>query len=212
LKQILKTFILLSFFVSFSFAQNPFIINDGGLIDKRAEEKIFQIGSEVKAKLNVNLYVDVQQDNGLDIKLPRKERIAKMRQLEQEKVKNLKKPYAVLAISIEQLYASILMSDDVKKILDKDDILDGYVIPLLASKDKNTLFAKTSAAVLNGYAQMADSLAESRNIKLQSSIGSGGKIASTIWKMVMYTIVLFGIIFYAIIIMRERKFKKKGRK
>jgi hypothetical protein len=106
------------------------------------------------------------------------------------------------------MYANILMTDDLKNIIDKDDILDGYVIPLLASKDKNTLFAKTSAAVLNGFAQIADSIAKSKNIKLKSSIGNEGKVAGTIWKMLMYTLVLTGIILYAVIIMREKKYKK----
>jgi hypothetical protein len=201
-----------SFFVSLLAANNSFILNDSSLIDQRAEEKIFQIGSEVKSKLNVNLYIDLKEDNGLDIKLPREERIEKMRQIEQDLIKALPKPYAVLTISVEQLYASILMSEDLKEIIDKDEILDGYVIPLLASKDKNTLFAKTSAATLNGYAQMADSIAASQNIELTSSIGSGGKVASTIWKMVMYSFVLIGIILYAVIVMRERKYKKEAQK
>lgn len=210
LKSIIKILIFITCFVDGAFANISYIISDGGLIDQRAGEKIFQIGSEVKTKLNVNLYLDVKEDNGLDIKLPREERIAQMRQIEKELVKDLKKPYAVLTIAVEQLYASILMSNDLKTIIDKDDILDGYVIPLLASKDKNSLFAKTSAAALNGYAQMADSIAKSQNIELVSSIGSGGKVASTIWKMVMYTLVLGGIILYAIIVMRERKYKKEA--
>ena len=100
------------------------------------------------------------------------------------------------------------MSDDLKNIIDRDDILDNYVIPLLASKDKNTLFAKTSAAVLNGFAQMADSIANSQNIKLDSSIGSEGKTASSIWKVFMYTLVVIGLFSYVVIILRERKYKK----
>jgi alpha-beta hydrolase superfamily lysophospholipase len=35
-----------------------------------------------------------------------------------------------------------LFSDELKEVLDKNDILNGYVVPLLASKDKNTHFAK----------------------------------------------------------------------
>jgi hypothetical protein len=197
---------------TFAFANNPYILSHDGLIDQRAQDKIFQIGSEVKSKLNVNLYAYITENNGIDIKLPREERIVLMKQFEAQMLQNLPKPYAVVAIATDQLYTNILMSDDLKDILDKDDILDGYVIPLLASKDKNTLFAKTSAAVLNGYAQMADSIAASQNIELLSSIGSGGKVASTIWKMVMYTLVLGGIILYAIIIMRERKYKKEAQK
>jgi hypothetical protein len=209
-----KSFILIAFFIlhTFAFANNPYILKHDGLIDQRAQDKIFQIGQEVKSKLNVNLYAYITENNGIDITLPREERIVLMKQFEKDMVKDLPKPYAIVAISTDQLYTNILMSEDLKDILDKDDLLDGYVIPLLASKDKNTLFAKTSAAVLNGYAQMADSIAASQNIELLSSIGSGGKVASTIWKMVMYTLVLGGIILYAIIIMRERKYKKEAQK
>jgi ABC-type antimicrobial peptide transport system permease subunit len=101
-----------------------------------------------------------------------------------------------------------LLSDDLKDIVDKDDVLGGYVIPLLASKDKNSLMAKASAATLNGYAQIADSIAAYKNIKLKSSIGNEGKVTGTIWKVFMYTMVVTGIVLYVVIIMREKKYKK----
>ncbi len=188
--------------------QNPYILTHDGLIDTRAQGKILEIGNESKKRLGVNLYIDVKENNGINPKEKRDIRKTLMKQKEKEIIKNLKKPYAVLAISINQLYANILMSDDLKKIIDKDDILDNYVIPLLASKDKNSLFAKTSAAVLNGYAQIADSVALSQNIKLDSSIGSQGKVASSIWKVFMYTLVLVGLFSYVVIILRERKYRK----
>jgi hypothetical protein len=190
---------------------NSYIITDDGLIDERAQEKIIQIGDEVKAKLGVNLYIDLKENNGIDRKLERNIRVDMMKNIEADLVKNLQKPYAVLTIAVDLTYANILMSDDLKSIIDRDDILDGYVIPLLASKDKNTLFAKASAACLNGFAQMGDSIAESKNITLDSSIGSEGKVAGTIWKMFMYTLVLSGIILYAIILLRERKYKKEAK-
>jgi hypothetical protein len=187
---------------------NSYILTHDGLIDQRAQNKILEIGDEVKLKLQTNIYIDIKEDNGLNIELPRAERIKLMKIIEKKLVKDLKPPYAILTIAVNQLYANILMSNDLKDVINKDDILDGYVIPLLASKDKNTLFAKTSAATLNGFAQLADSVAKSKNIKLNSSIGSEGKVAGTIWKMFMYTLVLTGIILYAVIVMREKKWKK----
>lgn len=192
--------------------EDRYILSDDGLLDPRAKEKILQIGAEAKEKLGVNLYLNIQEDNGINRATPREERIQQMRQQEANLIKDLKKPYAVLSIVIEQTHTNILLSDELQTIIDKDDILSSYVIPLLASKDKNTLFAKTSAAALNGFAQMGDSVAASKNISLESSIGSQGKVASTIWKMFMYTIVLTGIVLYAIIIMRERKYKKQREK
>jgi len=102
------------------------------------------------------------------------------------------------------------MSDDLASVVDKDSVLDEYVIPLLAAKDKNLLSSKVSAASLNGYAQIADVIAEHKQISLLSSIGSEGKTASTIWKVFMYTLVVAGIILYFIIIMREKKIKAKS--
>lgn len=203
----IKAFFILTVFISSLYA-NPFILTHDGLVDQRAQDKIFQIGSEVKSKLNVNIYIDIKENNGIKMSLSREDRIKQMKKIEKQIVKGLKKPYAVLAISIDQMYASVLMSDDLKDKIDKDDVLDGYVIPLLASKDKNTLFAKTSAACLNGYAQIADSLADSQNIKLESSIGSEGKTAGTIWRVFIYTVVTIGILLYTLIILRERKYKK----
>jgi len=201
-------FVLLITVVNMQANQHPYILTHDGLIDARAQDKILEIGNETKTKLNVNLYIDIKENNGINPKEDRAVRQKQMKVKEQEIVKNLQKPYAVLTISIDQLYTNILISDDLKDIIDRDDILDNYVIPLLASKDKNSLFAKTSAAVLNGYAQMGDSIASSQNIKLDSSIGSEGKTAGTIWKVFMYTIVVIGLLSYVVIIMREKKYKK----
>lgn len=201
-------FLLLITLSNLQAIQNSYIISHDGLVDVRAQNKIFEIGNESKSKLHVNLYIDIKENNGINPKEDRQIRQKQMKEKEQLIVQNLEKPYAVLSIAIDQLYANILMSDDLKDIIDRDDILDNYVIPLLASKDKNSLFAKTSAAVLNGYAQMADSIANSKDITLESSIGSEGKTASSIWKVFMYTLVVIGLFSYVVIILRERKYKK----
>lgn len=191
-----------------------YILNTGGLIDERAAQKINTIGTEVNTKLGVNIYLDVKGDNGINPDLPLKERIAVMKQKEEElivqvqKDMNQSKSFVILTLSLDQKYTNILMSDDVKTIINKNSILDEYVIPLLAAQDKNTLNSKVSAATLNGYAQIADSLATEKNIILESSIGSEGKTASSIWRVFMYTLVVSGIILYFIIIMREKKIKK----
>lgn len=206
----LKTTILfVSLFLSSLYANNPYILLHDGLIDQRAQDKIAQIGAEVKSKLNVNLYVFMKENNGVDLKLPFDQRQDLMHKYNQNIIKDLKGSYAVLVVILDQMYATVLLSDDLQNIIDKNEIRDEYVTPVLASKDKNTLFTKTSAASLNGYAQMADMLAESQGLKLESSIGSGNKTFSTIWKMLMYTLVLGGIIIYAIIIMKEKKYKKQ---
>ena len=195
---------LLLFLCSNLSAQN-FILNDDSLIDDRAKEKINQIGNEAKSKLGVNIYLYTKSTLGLEENIKTKDKIDFIKKTETEIITNLEKPYAILTMAIEETHVNLLFSDDLKDVLDKNDILDGYVVPLLASKDKNTLFAKVSAASLNGYAAIADIIAESKNIKLESSIGNSGKVSSTIWRVVMYTIVVLGLLAYTYAILKRRK-------
>ncbi|MBD3829370.1 MAG: hypothetical protein IE890_02670, partial [Arcobacter sp.] len=186
---------LLLFFCQNLSAQN-FILNDDSLIDQRAKDKINQIGDEAKSKLGVNIYVYAKSTLGLDENIKTKEKIEAIKNFENQILINVEKPYVLLTIAVEETHVNLLFSDDLKNQINKNEILDGYVVPLLASKDKNTLFAKVSAATLNGYAAIADTLAESKNIKLESSIGNSGKVSSTIWRVVMYTLIVLGLLAY----------------
>ena len=195
---------LLFFFCQNLSAQN-FILNDDKLIDDRAKEKINQIGDEVKSKLGVNIYVYVKSTLGLDENIKTKDKIEIIRNNENQIVSKLENPYVLISISVEETHVNLLFSDEFKTNLDKDDILDGYVVPLLASKDKNTLFAKVSASSLNGYAAISDTIAESKNIELESSIGSAGKVSSTIWRVLMYTIIILALFAYTYAVLIKRK-------
>lgn len=197
-------FSLLFFFCQNLSAQN-FILNDDKLIDNRAIEKINQIGDETKSKLGVNIYIYAKSTLGLDENITTKDKIDFIRNNETKIISTLEKPYVLLSISVEETHVNLLFSDELKGILDKNDILDGYVVPLLASNDKNTLFAKVSAASLNGYAAIADTIADSKKIKLESSIGNAGKVSGTIWRVLMYTIVVIGLLAYTYAILRKRK-------
>ena len=200
---------LLLFLVFFNtaFASN-YIIESDGLIDQRAIGKINEIGSEVKHKLGVNIYVYAKNDYGVNSENI-KDRITRINEVENEVEKTLTKPYVLLTMALNQTHVNIIYSDKLKNIIDKDDILNGYVVPLLASKDKNTLFAKASAAILNGYAQIADVIAQSQGLKLESSIGSSGKTAGTIWKVFMYFLVVGGLLFYTYAVLKQKKLNKQ---
>lgn len=197
-------FSLLLFFSQNLFAQN-FILSDDGLIDNRAKEKINQIGDETKEKLGVNIYIYAKSELGLDENIKLKDKLAFIKNYESQIVATLEKPYVLLSMSAVDTHVNLIFSDELKSIIDKNDILDGYVVPLLASKDKNTLFSKVSASMLNGYAAIADTIAESKNIKLESSIGNAGKISGTIWRVFMYTIVVLGLLAYTYAVLRKRK-------
>jgi hypothetical protein len=134
-----------------------------------------------------------------------KRKIEFIKGYEQNVTKNLKPPYVVLTMSLEDTHLNLIESQDIKGVVDKDDILDRYIVPLLASKDKNSLYAKVSAGLFNGYASIVESIAKVRNVELKSSIGNAGVVTSTIWRVLMYTIIVIGLIFYTIAVLKSKK-------
>ncbi|OCM00233.1 hypothetical protein AAX29_00231 [Aliarcobacter thereius] len=197
-------FSLLLFLYTNSFAQN-YIINDGNLIDIRAKNKIIEIGNEVKERLGVNIYVYTVENLGLETNISTKDKIEYIKVHEENIIKNLETPYVLMTLSLEDTHVNLYTSDNIKKIIDKNDILDDYVVPLLASKDKNSTASKVSAAILNGYAAIADKLADQKNIELESSIGNQGRVASTIWRVLIYFVILTALFAYVYAVLRKRK-------
>lgn len=205
-KSFLKIGVILSLLFSFitNINASEFILNDDSLIDQRAKVKISQMGAEVKSKLGVNIYIYAKSTLSLNENISAKEKFQIIQQHEKQIIPKLKKPYVLLTMSVEDMHVNLKMSDGLEKIIDKDDILDGYVVPLLASKDKNTLFAKVSASMLNGYAAIADTLAEDKNIELETSIGNAGKVSGTIWRVFMYTLIVLSLIAYTYAVLRKK--------
>lgn len=196
---------LLLFFITTASASTSLLSGDKYIIDQRVQQKITEIGNELKSKTNVNVYVYIKNSYGLNKDLPMAEKFKIIKKTELELVSSLQKPYVILTMSMEDMHVNLIASKQLETIIDKDDVLNGYVIPLLASKDKNQLYAKASAAVLNGYGQIAEVVSKHKNVKLETNIGNQGKVTGTIWKVFMYTIVIGGILVYTYAIMRRRK-------
>lgn len=198
-------FSLLLFFITLQASENKYILHDEGLVDPRASEKIFEIGSEVEKKIGSKIYLYLKYDYGISDDVSIKDKFAKIKEYESNIVKELDGSYVLITMSLDHTHVNLYKSSDLNEVVDKDDILNGYIIPLLASKDKNTLLSKTSAAMLNGYAQIGDVLAENKGIKLDSSLGSGGKTAGTIWKVFMYFLVIGGLLLYTYAVLKSKK-------
>jgi len=197
--------LVLLLFLSTNLYASKFVLSDDGLIDQRAIGKIDEIGNETLSKLGVNIYVYAKSTLGLDANISTKDKIKYIKDYESDVIKTLNEPYVLLTMAVEDTHVNLIVSSSLKQIVDKNEILNGYVVPLLASKDKNSTFAKASAAILNGYAAIADTIAQSKNIQLESSIGSSGKVAGTVWKVFMYTLIVVGLLLYAYAVLRRKK-------
>ena len=182
-----------------------FILEGKKIIDPRAIKKIDTMGSELLKKTGVSVYIYAVEHYANKKYSDTKSKIEFIKAFENNITKGLKEPFAILTLSIDDQHINIVCSSELKSAIDKDYILDRNIIPLLVSKDKNSVYAKISAAVLNGYAAITDSIAESKGLKLESSIGSEGTTFSSIWRVFMYTIISIGLFFYIYATFRSRR-------
>jgi len=186
-------------------SNSKFILSGNQMIDPRAIAKIDEMGSELLSKTGVSVYIHLKEEYSTQKFADKKSKMEFIKSYEQNITKKLKNPFVLLTASLEDTHINLLMSPSLRNTIDKDDILDKYIIPLLASKDKNSMYAKVSAATFNGYSAITDTVAKSRGIELKSSIGSAGTVASTIWKVFMYTIIVIGLILYTVAVLRAKK-------
>lgn len=145
------------------------VILKDSVLDQPVKIKILSIAKEIKEKLNINMYVLVELDNGIDMNLSKDERITLLKNYNNSNTKNLAEPNIVLVLSVKQFYLDILGSNSIISKDKEDDILENYMIPILASKENNSMNIKINAAILNGFAKLADVLAEQKNLQLNST-------------------------------------------
>ncbi len=195
-KVLLRKSIFYSFLLFATILNANSLVIDNAILTEKTVAKIEEIGSEVQKELNISIYISVIN------KLPE----ISIVEYEENLAKNLKEPFILLAFSKIDKKVDIINSESLNSLFNKDSILSDFIIPILVSKseDENQ---KISAALLNGYAEIADQLAQTKNIKLNSSIGSEGRISHKIVQYFFYSLIF---IFIAIFIYNFliRKFKK----
>ena len=187
----IKKTLLVLLFSSFLFAQNSYILNNESVIIDKAAEKIEKMCREIDEKTGVGVYTSaVKSLQG-----------ATIGQYAQTLTQDLKAPYILLAMAVNEQQIEMVMSPEVSKYIDKDEILDEYIIPILVSHNKNASpEQKFSAALFNGIAETTDQIAGEHNIVFANSVGSESKnfyegIMLVIKLMLLFTVAVLVYIY-----------------
>ncbi len=202
--QIFKAaFAALSLTLFFSTSIKADYIYDGdGLLPKKAQKKLSQIGDELYKKTGVSSVIVTRKH--LDQK--------KFLEIKDRYLKELKSPYVLWIFS--KTYEErtnvginkIFKSDDLENKFDEDSLFS----PFRGSFTKIIVIQKSKsdpipAAFLNGYADLSDMIADSYNVKLLSSIGSETKTTIGIARIIFYAVLLYFLLVY----LRKKFFKGK---
>ncbi|MCF6330472.1 MAG: 3-dehydroquinate dehydratase [Sulfurimonas sp.] len=190
-----------------------FLYKDEVVFNPKFTAEIDKLGSELYAKTGISLRLIMLKE------LPAGQSIAKY---EKELIKNFSEPTILLTFSEMDAKVDILANPpSLYKYFDKQQVLSpisspvqafivallnmdfsdmssgGTILPLLAQKTKDGAhIGKYSASMFNGYADIAEQIAESKDIVLENAIGNANQNSIFVVKLVFYGIILIAIYMY----------------
>jgi len=189
---------LLLLLFSLSFLNAKFLFNDH-LVSPKASDMIEKIGSELSSKSGINAYLITTND---EIK-----RGVSVYEYIKRYKDSLSEPYVGIVFAPNSMRIHVVASD--KKLLesvDKGKVLD-FAIKIIASKDSNSKQSKFDVGLVQAYSELADEVANSKGIKLKTTIKSGGgwvlKIVNTL--VIVGSLIVIWIYFIAPIFRKKRK-------
>ncbi len=84
--------------------------------------------------------------------------------------------------------------DDVKEFMSS---YGGVILPVLAERAKgDDIVNKYAVAMFNGYSEIAEQIADSRGVKLESAAGYGNQIAIDVIRLIFYGVLLLFVFKY----------------
>ena len=86
----------------------------------------------------------------------------------------------------------------------------GTILPLIGLKAKEETLGKYSAALYNGYADIAEQVAKSKGFSLENEAGNTNKLAILALKIFFYGFILYAIIQYLRRVLYRRKHKNES--
>ncbi len=208
-----------------------FLYKDDVVKNPKFALQIESIGSELKAKTGISLYLVMVRD------LDENESISDFEKRISSEVNGsavimtfveLKKEVDILArptslyndfnkgqvlspnaTFIGAVVSSIMFArnfDEVKELIVNRG---GTILPILAERAKGAeIVSKYSVAMYNGYADVAEQIAASKGQALSSSAGTGSQTFIDILRLVFYGIILYALFIY----IRGRFFRKRETK
>jgi len=175
-------------FIFPTFAQSKFLFEGDKLINDATLNKIKQMGDELYEKTGVTTVLVIKKH------LTKKEFL----EIKNRYLKELKAPYVLWIFSKTYMDRDEIGINQMFNSKDLDDKFDKESLfsPFRGSFTKLIVIKKsksdpTSAAFLNGYADLTDMLAKSYGVKLNSSIGDESRSFMYILRILFYLSLLY---------------------
>ena len=191
-----------------------YLYKDEVVFNQSFQNQVEILGAELYEKTGISLKLLMLKE------LPKDKNIVSY---EKELISTFNEPTILLTFAEMDSQVDILASDtSLYKHFDKKQILSpiaspvqafvlalinmdfsdmtsgGTILPLLAQKaKKNQVVGKYSGSMFNGYADIAEQIAESKGVVLENAVGSANQTSILIVKVIFYGFIIYGLILYA---------------
>ena len=190
-----------------------YLYKDEVIFNPAFNVEVEKLGSELYQKTGISLRLMMLKElpDGMNIV-----------EYEKEVMKDFSEPTILLTFSEMNSKVDILASDpSLYEYFDKKQVLSpisspvqafiiavlsldfsdmtsgGTILPLLAQKaKKGEVLGKYSGSMFNGYADIAEQIADSKNIILENAVGNANKTSILIIKILFYGFILYAIVLY----------------
>jgi hypothetical protein len=181
------------------------------LLNPEASKLIEEMGNELVSKTGINGYVIATNENFVE----------KFNLVEYSKKyeANVSKPYVMLIFAPNAVItakaettgrvALITSSKELTKLYDKSDVMDA-TIDVVAVQDKNTKEDKYNIGIVQGFSELADQIASSKNVEMTTTLPNETKIIITVLRVIVIigALLIFWMFFFRPIYMRIKNGKK----
>lgn len=204
-----------------------YLYKDEVVFNPKFNESVEELGTELYDKTGIKLRLLMLKELPVDTSIV---------EYEKEVMKNFSLPTVLLTFSEMDSQVDILANPtSLYEYFDKRQVLSpisspvqafvvallnmdfsdmssgGTILPLLAQKSKKgETVGKYSGAMFNGYADIAEQIAKSKNIELENAVGNANQISIFIVKSIFYGIILIAIYMYIKRKLYLRRQKKNG--
>lgn len=184
--------VLILFMISFGFIQASFVLDDELLLSKTTQ-KLEQIGEELYAKSGISLLLNTKLIIDTNIT-----------SYEKSVANDLNISKYILITLVQNIHKVDITGDPKSlKLINKNKILDDYIIPIIITKSKNSQQSSYSAAMLNGYSQVAEEISSKLGIEMNTTIGNQSRNTFKMVKIFVYA--FFFITVFLIFFRRSMK-------
>ncbi|MDY0116348.1 MAG: 3-dehydroquinate dehydratase [Sulfurimonadaceae bacterium] len=102
-----------------------------------------------------------------------------------------------VASYVQAFMMAVIYSRSIDNFFEIASSSGGTILPLLAQKAKDgQQIGKYAASMYNGYADIAEQIAESKEVTLENAVGNANKNSLFVVKLLFYGMIIYGIFLF----------------